>query len=63
MDVMKEMKREGGFVVYEQGTEMKKFLAICKRVIPERVSLVTNYGEWEDRIVMKGPLFKSFCQT
>lgn len=45
-------------MVLKQGSEMRKFLAICKKVIPERVSLVTNYGKWEDRIVMRGPHLK-----
>ncbi|WP_070120859.1 hypothetical protein [Bacillus marinisedimentorum] len=39
-------------------TEMERFLDICNDVIPERVSVLTNYGEWNDRIVMKGPNLK-----
>lgn len=40
---------------FGQVTEMKKLLSICKRIVPERISLITNYGTWEDRIVMRGP--------
>ncbi|MFZ3580393.1 hypothetical protein [Virgibacillus sp. DJP39] len=43
---------------YELDNTMMKFLHICKKVIPKRVSIITNYGAWEDRIVMKGPHLK-----
>jgi len=45
-------------MVFGQREEMKQFLNICRKVIPERVSLVTNYGKWEDRVVMRGPHLK-----
>ena len=45
-------------MVFGEEKEMHKFLRICNEIIPARVSLITNYGCWEDRIVMKGPHLK-----
>lgn len=40
---------------FGQRSELKRLLSICKRIVPERVSLLTNYGTWEDWVVMRGP--------
>lgn len=45
-------------MLFGQKKDMEKFLDICERIIPERVSLITNYGDWEDRIAMRGPHLK-----
>lgn len=39
----------------EQYSNLEQFQVICQHIIPERVSLMTNYGDWEDRLVLKGP--------
>lgn len=35
--------------------EWTQFHTICQNVVPERISILTHYNGWEDRIVMKGP--------
>ena len=45
-------------MIFGQKSEMEKFHDICENIMPRRVSLITNYGDWEDRVVMKGPHLK-----